>query len=289
MTGRCGTTAMSFVVASGSGARSPRRPARPRDIPRSREGSRGVRSPAPRDSRPKNWFRVCSSDGGARLASSGPAPQKGAVMWKATAVLATAISLGLGPAVASAQELGQGGAGRIEIAAAPAGGFLVMKSDNGVEPKFTNFALTGSFTFNANKWIGFEGDVGFAMGVKQNLTFGAGVFNDQKTPNLLSFAGNVVVHPAGSDRAFVPYGAAGIGGLTMFNTPDVEALGVVKNETYLMTNAGGGVKWFAARHWGLRGDYRLLMIKNKDTAPEFFGRQELRLAHRVYGGLVLTY
>jgi hypothetical protein len=74
----------------------------------------------------------------------------------------------------------------------------------------------------------------------------------------------------------------------MFNTTDVETLGVIKNETYLMTNVGGGLKWFAARHWGLRGDYRLLMIRSKETAPAFFG-QELRLAHRFYGAVLITY
>jgi hypothetical protein len=209
-------------------------------------------------------------------------------MWKAAAVLGTVIGLGFVPAVASAQDPGTG-AGRMEIAAAPAGAFLVMKSENGVEPNFKNVALTGSIAVNANRWIGLEGDFGFAMGVKQNLTFQAGVFNNQRTPHLFSFSGNVIVHPAGSDREFVPYGTAGIGGLTMINTTDVEVLGVTRNDTYLMTNAGGGVKWFAARHWGLRADYRLLMIRSKDTAPEFFGRQELRLAHRIYGAFMITY
>jgi hypothetical protein len=192
------------------------------------------------------------------------------------------------PAIAAGQELGRG-AGRLEIAAAPGGGFLVMESTNGVEPNFNNVALTGAVTFNANKWIGFEGDVGFAFGVKQNLTFTTGVINKQKTPHLFSLSASAIVHPAGSNRALVPYAAAGIGALTMINTSDVEVLGINRNETYLMTNVGGGLKWFAARHWGLRGDYRLLMVRSKETAPEFFGRQEMRLAHRVYGALLLTY
>jgi hypothetical protein len=51
----------------------------------------------------------------------------------------------------------------------------------------------------------------------------------------------------------------------------VDALGVTNYETYLTGNVGGGLKWFSTRHFGLRGDYRLFMVKNKDTAPRFFG------------------
>jgi hypothetical protein len=209
-------------------------------------------------------------------------------MLKASVVFASAICLGLGVGTASAQELGAG-AGRVEIGAAPGGGLFVMESTDAVEPKFRNYAFTASLTFNANRWVGVEGDVAFAMGVRQNLTFNAGTLGDQKTPHMLSYSGNFVFYPAGSNRAVVPYAAAGAGALTMFNTTDVENLGIVKNETYLMTNVGGGLKWFPARHWGVRGDYRLMMVRSNDTAPDFFGRQETRLAHRVYGALILTY
>ena len=82
---------------------------------------------------------------------------------------------------------------------------------------------------------------------------------------------------------------AGIGGLTMtdYYARDVEALGVTKNETFLTGNVGGGLKWFATRHIGLRADYRMLMVKSKDNAPAFFG-QENRCGHRIYGGLLFT-
>ncbi len=75
----------------------------------------------------------------------------------------------------------------------------------------------------------------------------------------------------------------------MFDTSDVANLGVTTTETYFTGNAGGGLKWFAARHWGLRADYRLFIIRNKDAAPLFFGQEDLRYGHRVYGGVVLTY
>jgi hypothetical protein len=39
----------------------------------------------------------------------------------------------------------------------------------------------------------------------------------------------------------------------------------------------------------LRGDYRLLTVNDRSTAPEFFGRREVRYGHRIYGGLMFTY
>src|SRR5580704_4970795 len=34
-------------------------------------------------------------------------------------------------------------------------------------------------------------------------------------------------------------------------------------------------KWYAPNsRWGLRGDYRFLMVKSSDVAPSFFGREQ---------------
>lgn len=195
----------------------------------------------------------------------------------------------LSGATVFAQEAGTG-AGRIEVAAFPGGGILFTETTKSAEPNFTNYTLGGSFTLNANRWVGFEGEAGGSLGLKQTLTFNGTELVKQKTPNMLNYMGNVLFNPIGNDRALVPYGTAGLGGLTMFNgkSPDTGNLGVTKNDTYLTGNIGGGLKWFATRHVGLRADYRLLMVKNKDTAPAFFGTDN-RFGHRVYGGLLLTY
>ena len=203
-------------------------------------------------------------------------------------VLLFAMATLLGVGVAFAQETGTG-AGRVEIGAIPVGGVMFMKSTNGTEPKFGNYVLGGSVTGNVNRFIGIEGDLGFGMGRRQDLTFNGAQLTDQKTPNLLTYSGSVVYHPAGKDRAVVPYVIGGAGAMTMFNTTDAANLGLTQDKTYFTANVGGGLKWFPMSHWGLRGDYRYIAI-NKDTAaPAFFGQQELRHAHRVYGALVLTF
>jgi len=194
-----------------------------------------------------------------------------------------------GGGIVWAQEAGNG-AGRMEIGAFPGGGILFTEAGNGAEPNFTNYALGGSFTYNFNKWVGVEGEGGGSIGIHQEVNFNNAQLTDQKTPNTWLYMGNVVVNPMGNNRALVPYGTAGLGGLTMCdcNSTHVANLGITKNETYLMGNVGGGLKWFATRNVGLRADYRLFAVKNKDTAPDFFGKEN-RFGHRVYGGLLFTY
>lgn len=61
------------------------------------------------------------------------------------------------------------------------------------------------------------------------------------------------------------------------------------NQTYFTSNVGGGARWFPVRHWGVRGDYRYIMIHNSTAAPVFFAQQTDRHANRGYGSLVLTF
>ena len=204
---------------------------------------------------------------------------------KVLVVLAVVLCAAAG---ASAQERGAG-AGRVEIGAFPGGGMFFTKTSNGNEPEFGNYALGGSFTVNANRWVGFEGEGGGTVGVRQSFNFGETAYTNQRSPNTWMYHGNVVVNPGGSDRALVPYATAGLGGLTLCPCGDAKnTLGVTTYKTYLTGNMGGGLKWFATPHVGFRGDYRLFIVRNNSTAPLFFG-SETRYGHRVQGGLVFTY
>jgi hypothetical protein len=188
---------------------------------------------------------------------------------------------------AYAQETGVG-AGRIEIGVFPGGGIFFGNDANDNGPNFGNYALGASMTVNFNKWVGVEGELGGGIGIRQDMTFKGLPFNHQKTPDMLAYNGNVIVHVIGNDRAVVPYVVGGIGGLTLFTADEVVPLGVTTNETYFTGNMGAGVKWFATRHIGLRADGRVIAVKNKDAAP-FFGYEDNRYGARFYGGLVLTY
>jgi len=180
------------------------------------------------------------------------------------------------------------GAGRVEIGAFPGGGMFFSKTSNGHEPAFGNYALGGSFTLNLNRWVGLEGEGGGTLGVRQAFTFGDTAYTDQRSPSTWMYHGNVVVNPRGNDRPLVPYLTGGLGGITLSPHRDAGLLGIENYKTFLTGNMGGGLKWFAAPHLGFRGDYRLFVVKNNDTAPMFFGN-ETRYGHRVQGGLVFTY
>jgi hypothetical protein len=186
----------------------------------------------------------------------------------------------VGTGRAFAQE-GPAGAGIVEITLIPGGGVVFTENTDAAAPSFGNYQLGGSVTYNLNRIVGIEGEIGTSLGVSQSLDFG---YTDSvRTPDMLTYTGNVVVSvPTG--RSVVPYATAGAGGLSLFSR---EEFGVNDTETLFTANVGGGVKWYAGR-WGLRGDYRFIAIPSSDNVSAFGFGTEARYAHRVYGAVVLN-
>ena len=196
------------------------------------------------------------------------------------ALVVVGITVGIGTAYAQESKVSSG-PGLVEVTYMPAGAaFFTSKGD---APSFGNYGFGTAVTFNINRVIGIEGEIGSMIATTSDLQFGD-LHSDIKAPNMLSYTGNVVVSPW-TGHSVVPYATAGIGGLTMFERP---ALGITSDETFLSGNVGGGVKWYAPNNrWGLRGEYRFGATKSKDDAPEFFGR-ETRYVHRVYAAVVIN-
>jgi opacity protein-like surface antigen len=150
-------------------------------------------------------------------------------------------------------------------------------------PSFGNYGFGTAATVKVNRFIGVEGELGAMIATDSSLQFGD-LPSNIKAPNVLNYAASAVVTPW-TGHSFAPYGVAGVGGLTMFERPE---LGITKDETFLTGNFGGGLKWYAPNNrWGLRGDYRFQVIRSKDDAPEFFGR-DTRYVHRVYAGVTIN-
>lgn len=173
------------------------------------------------------------------------------------------------------------GPGRVEAAIIPGGGIFFTEGKDTQGPSFGNYDLGGSVTVNFNRYVGVEGEVSGGIGVSQSLDFNGVSLADAKTPHLLNYSGNIIVHAA--NGSVVPYVTGGVGGLSLFERAD---LGVNDTETFLTGNVGAGVKWYSGR-LGFRGDYRFIAVRSKDDAPAFFG-QETRYGHRVYGGIILN-
>jgi hypothetical protein len=189
------------------------------------------------------------------------------------------VALSLVGTRAYAQEIGAG-PGTAEVTVIPGGGMIFVSSNT--ETSFGNYNLGGAFTYNINRFVGVEGELGGTLGITQKLAYG-GLTSNLKTPDTLGYTGNVVLS-APARHATVPYVAGGVGGLTMFQNT---GLGIGSNTTFLTGNVGGGVKWYANNRLGFRGDYRFTMVRSSDTAPAFFG-QETRYGHRIYGGLIFN-
>jgi len=200
-------------------------------------------------------------------------------MKRVIAILSACVAV-IGASQAQAQEASSG-PGTVVVTIIPAGGTFFTEGKNTQGPSFGNYDLGGAVEVNFNRYVGVEGEVSGALGIKQDLQL-AGITTNVKTPNLLNYSGNLVVSAA-NRSAVVPYATGGIGGLSLFDTT---ALGITDTETFLTSNVGGGVKWFNGR-WGLRGDYRFIAVRSKDDAPGFFG-QETRYGHRVYGGVLIN-
>lgn len=186
----------------------------------------------------------------------------------------------VGTGQAQAQEPAVG-PGVVEVTIIPAGWTFFTEGKDTQGPSFGNYDVGAGLTLNINRYVGIEGEVSGALGISQDLQFG-GLTSDVKSPNLLSYSGNLVVS-APNQSSVVPYLTGGVGGLSVFERA---SLGINDTETFLTGNVGGGLKWYAGR-WGLRADYRFVAVRSKDDAPEFFG-QETRYGHRVYGGVILN-
>ena len=197
------------------------------------------------------------------------------------AVLIAAVGI-VGADRAFAQEAAPG-PGTVAVTIIPGGATFFTESSHGKCPGFGNYGLGAAVEVNFNRYLGVEGEVSGGLGVTQNLTQ-AGVTSNLKTPNLLNYSGNVVVHLA-NPTSLTPYVTGGVGGLTVFDTA---VLGISQTDTFLTGNVGAGVKWFnRSGRWGVRGDYRFIAARSKDDAPSFFG-QDTRYGNRVYGGVVIN-
>ena len=195
------------------------------------------------------------------------------------AVLALISLVGVDRAQAQTRE-STPGPGTFEVTIIPGGAAFFTEASDSNSPSFGNYDLGGSATVNFNRFVGVEGEVSGLLGVSQSLDFVTGAV-DVKTPHFLNYSGNLIV--SAGRGSVVPYATAGLGGLSLFERAEV---GVNDTTTFLTTNVGGGVKWYAGR-WGLRGDYRFIAVQSKDDAPAFFG-QETRYGHRIYGGVILN-
>jgi hypothetical protein len=200
-------------------------------------------------------------------------------MFRSSAALIAALLVG-GAGQVYAQESAPG-PGTVEITVIPGGATFFTNKGSG--PSFGNYNLGGALTYNINRIVGIEGEVNSSIGISQNLTDG-GFSGKQKTPNTVSYSGNLVLS-APTHSSVVPYATGGLGGLTMLQKA---SLGINSTETFLTGNVGGGLKWYAPNgRWGLRGDYRFLATQSKDSAPAFFG-QSTRYGHRVYGAVIIN-
>ena len=60
----------------------------------------------------------------------------------------------------------------------PGGGTFFTSSDNG--PSFGSYNLGGALTYNVNRIVGIEGEVGGTLGIAQDLQFGGSAISEHE-------------------------------------------------------------------------------------------------------------
>jgi len=109
-------------------------------------------------------------------------------MTRRIAVFLTALTI-LGSGHAFAQEAAAG-PGTVDVTVIPGGGTFFTSGDKG--PSFGSYNLGGAITYNLNRIVGIEGEVGGTLGIAQDLKFG-GIPRNAKAPDQLNYTANVVV------------------------------------------------------------------------------------------------
>ena len=171
---------------------------------------------------------------------------------------------------------------RVEVSALPGGATFFTERSG--EPSFGSYAAAAAVTYNANRFVGIEAEVGGNIGVSQNINLSTGM-KSVTPPHQLTFSGNVLGYVGGRDRRVVPYVTAGAGGLTLFDKAEV---GVANTTTFFAGNAGGGLLAGITDRVSLRVDYRFIAVASKTDAPAFFGRDD-RFGHRITAGLTVNF
>jgi hypothetical protein len=185
--------------------------------------------------------------------------------------------------VALAQEAG---AGRVELdSALLGGGTLFIPS---AAPRSVGYVFDAAANLNVSRRIGLEGDFAWAMSRQHTVGLTGVAPATVRTPNMLFYTANVVFSPLGHRRKFIPYAEVGGGALGVLGGSASDSFGLTPDSTHLIANAGGGARWFPISHWGVRGDYRYIAVRNP-APPAGIGVVPVGHMQRVYGALVLTF
>jgi hypothetical protein len=207
-------------------------------------------------------------------------------------VFLTLVSLVVCGAVASAQESGAVGAGKLEVGGFPGGGLWLVGGDDNTEVNFNNYDFGGGATWYLSPVTAIEAEAAFGLGISQNVNYRNREVHRIQMPHTLSTGGNVVIFPAGSARRVAGYVTGGVGTLTMYSrTAATLVFGLTERQSFFTTNVGGGVKIFRrgdAANWGFRIDYRILMVNSNSDAAPLFAQSKRRMGHRFYIGMLYT-
>ena len=159
--------------------------------------------------------------------------------------------------------------GRAEWYGFPGGGLLFTDASDSTGP--ASFTIGTAFALRVNGRAAVEVDAVLGLGRRQTIEFGGRTFAAQPMPDTIGLGASVIVDAVPRSRGVVPYLASGIGALLVVPRDGTGAVGFTSRSSLPTANLGGGLKWYAPWGWGLRADYRVLVVGHDDRTAAFYG------------------
>ena len=120
-------------------------------------------------------------------------------------------------------------------------------------------------TYHLTPILAVEGEFTWMIPVDQEISLGAGVAQDAKTPDILAYQANL--RASWPRASLTPYLAAGAGAITFLSNTDVARVPHLdESRTVFAINVGAGVTYGLSERWGLRADVREFVAFPPDDA-----------------------
>ncbi len=143
----------------------------------------------------------------------------------------------------------------------------LSENDTAFPDDFINIPAVAAVAYPLTSILAVEGEFTWMIPVEQSVNAGSGVSQDLKTPDILTYQGNLRATLPVGGGSWSPYLVAGAGGATFLSNTDANrAPALDESETAFAINFGTGLFYRLTPSWSLRADFREFVAFPADDA-----------------------
>lgn len=207
--------------------------------------------------------------------------------WRSGAWIAAVASVAVVGAASTAAAQDESFASHLEFSLL--GGVQGLSENDTALPDYlVTIPAVATVAYRLSSTWAIEGDFAWLIPVSRSVDVGAGVEEDMKSPDILSYQAGVRANFPSA--AWTPYVTAGLGAVTFLENTDADRLPQLEqSQTVFAFSFGGGATYALNERWGLRGDLRELVAlpsndteglsSNGESDPIWMGRAAVGLAY----------